>query len=163
MGNAGLSCSVPAIAGNAAALPPLSSRLWLIQFQQVLSNAAREGARLAAQGQTINSTGDPTQIRVDTGDPNVKTAVVNYLRQAGFDLGASNITVQFAFVSGDLSKTQPHQGDKGQQFRVTVSVPYNTFRWTTLGIAPPTTVSASVVWVSLVDDPFTIDTSMPSW
>ena len=31
----------------------------IIQVQQVLSNAAREGARVAAQGQTINSTSAP--------------------------------------------------------------------------------------------------------
>src|SRR4051812_6764323 len=96
----------------------------LIQFQQLLGNAAREGARLAAQGQTINGTGAPTQINVDTGDPNVKTAILDYLRQDGFDLDPATVTVTFAFTSGDTTLTQPYQGAKGQQFKVTASVPY---------------------------------------
>jgi Flp pilus assembly protein TadG len=135
----------------------------LIQFQQVLGNAAREGARLAAQGQTINSTGAPTQIDVDTGDPNVKTAILDYLRQDGFDFAPETVTVTFAYVSGDTTLTEPYQGVKGQQFKVTVTVPYDSFRWTTLGLAPPTQVTSSVTWASLVDDPFTLDTSMPGW
>jgi len=41
----------------------------LIQVQQALNNAAREGTRLAAQGQIISQVGAPTQIAVSTGTP----------------------------------------------------------------------------------------------
>jgi Flp pilus assembly protein TadG len=135
----------------------------MIQLQQILSNAAREGARVAAQGITINSTGSPTQIQVSTGDPNVKSAVVNYLNRAGLDLTASDVTVTFVYLTGDTTKTQPHEAVKGQQFKVTVTIPMANLRWTTLGIANPSQMTASVIWSSLVDDPFSIDTTIPSW
>ncbi len=135
----------------------------MVQLQQILSNAAREGARLAAQGQTINSTGTPTQIQVSTGTPNVKTTVVNYLQRAGLNVTTSDVTVTFVYLTGDTTKTQPHQATKGQQFKVTVTVPTANLRWTTLGTIMPATMTASVTWVSLVDDPFTIDTTLPTW
>src|SRR2546430_17443525 len=57
----------------------------LVQVQAILSNAVREGARLAAQGQIINLIGDYTQIVVADTDPNnpdVTTSVQNYVRNA---------------------------------------------------------------------------------
>src|SRR5687768_8235143 len=48
----------------------------LIQLAQVLNNAAREGARVAAQGMTINNSGSPTLIHVSSGSPNVKQTIV---------------------------------------------------------------------------------------
>lgn len=135
----------------------------LVQLQQILSNAAREGARLAAQSQTINSTGEPTMIAVSTGTPNVKQTVVNYLRQAGLTVDASAVNVAFAFTSGDTSKTQPHQGEKGQRFRLTVTLPVSSLQWSALKLTSVTQLQASVNWTCLVDDPFTIDTSLPDW
>lgn len=135
----------------------------LIQLKQVLNNAARDGARVAAQSVTINRTGTPTQIRVSTGDPNVKQTVLNYLTQAGLNLDPAQVTVTFAFLTGDTTKTEPFQGAKGQQFRVTVTIPTASLRWTTLGFVNPPTLSAEAVWTCLVDDPFTIDTTIPSW
>ena len=45
---------------------PLMIGLWemgrVVQVQQIVANAAREGARMAAQANTINQTGTPTQI-----------------------------------------------------------------------------------------------------
>src|SRR5436309_938093 len=42
----------------------------LVQVHAILSNAAREGARVAAQGQIINLTGGYTQIVVSDTNPN---------------------------------------------------------------------------------------------
>jgi Flp pilus assembly protein TadG len=135
----------------------------MIQLQQILSNAAREGARVAAQSTIVNRTSAPTQIGVTTGDPNVKQTVVNYLNRAGLNLTSSDVTVDFAFTTGDTTKTEPYQGTKGQQFQVTVSVPVSSLKWTTLSFFTPSSMSSSVVWTCLVDDPFTLDTSLPSW
>src|SRR3954471_20514720 len=55
----------------------------LVQVHAILSNAAREGAQIAAQGQIINLTGTYTQIVVadtDTNNPDVTSAVKNYVR-----------------------------------------------------------------------------------
>ncbi|MFO0879458.1 MAG: TadE/TadG family type IV pilus assembly protein [Gemmataceae bacterium] len=135
----------------------------LIQLQQMLSNAAREGARLAAQSQTINSTGTPTQISLSTGSPNVKQQVVNYLKQAGLNVNTNDVTVTFAFTTGDTTKTQPYQGTKGQRFRVTVELPISSLRWTALKLTNVVKLTSTVNWTCLVDDPFTIDTTIPSW
>lgn len=135
----------------------------IIQVQQVLSNSAREGARVAAQSQTINSLGSPTQIQVSSGSPNVKSTVVNYLRQANLNVTDSDVTVQFAFISGDTSKTQPYQGVKGQLFRVTVQIPVSKVQWSALKLTNVTTIEATVVWACLADDPFSIDVTLPTW
>src|SRR4051794_26423126 len=68
----------------------------IIQIQQVLSNSAREGARVAAQGQTINTLGSPTQIHVSTGTPCVKDTVLHYLQQANLNVTSADVTVDFA-------------------------------------------------------------------
>jgi Flp pilus assembly protein TadG len=135
----------------------------MIQLQQILSNSAREGARVAAQGRTINQTGSPTEIKVSTGDPSVKSTVVNYLKRAGLNVTDADVNVTFAFVSGDTTMTEPYQGVKGQQFRVTVTIPLSALKWSPVGSITPAQMTASVVWSSLADDPFTLDPNMPSW
>jgi Flp pilus assembly protein TadG len=148
----------------------------LVQVHAILSNAAREGARVAAQGQIINLTGNYTQIVVsdtDTNNPDVTSAVKNYVHTAdpnfrgGLGIDTTGMTVTFAFVdsAGNVlsSPTQPWQGLKGQRFRVTATLPYDNFRWTTLNLLNVKTITATVDWMSMIDDPFTVNTSLPSW
>src|SRR5262245_43626380 len=85
----------------------------LVQVQQVLKNAAREGARLAAQGLIVNREGNYTEIHVHSGDPSVEAAVRNYLREAG--LTPDGLEVSFRFTSGDTARTEPYQATKGQR------------------------------------------------
>ncbi|MDB5310602.1 MAG: TadE-like protein [Gemmataceae bacterium] len=152
-------------------LIPLMIAVWevgrLVQVQQIVSNAAREGARLAAQGNTINSTGSATQIMVSTGTPNVHDVVYQYLYAAGLtNLSSSDVTVTFTFTptSGYPSGlTDPYQGVKNQPFTVTVSIPWNRVRWVNLGLINPTTVDFTVSWQMLVDDLFTVNQTLPSW
>ena len=135
----------------------------IIQVQQILSNAAREGARVAAQGQTINLNSSPTQIQVSTGTPNVTDTVVNYLRQANLNVTAADVTVEFAFTTGNTALTDPYQGVKGQIFRVTVRLPVNKIQWLALQLSGLTQMEATVSWACMADDPFTLDTTLPSW
>jgi Flp pilus assembly protein TadG len=148
----------------------------LVQVQGILSNAAREGARLAAQGQVINLTGDFTQIAVSdssTANPNITSTVLNYVHNAdpnyrqGAGIGTAGMTVKFTFLdsSGNptTATTQPYQATKGQRFRVTATLPYNNFRWTSLNLLNVTTITASVDWTSMMDDPFSVDTTLPAW
>src|SRR5947209_7183227 len=71
----------------------------LVQVDAILSNAAREGARVAAQGQIINLTGSYTQIQVYTGTPSVQSAVANYLTGAG--INNTGLTVTFTFLDNN--------------------------------------------------------------
>lgn len=162
----------------AVVLMPLMTGLWevgrLVQVQQIVSNAAREGARLAAQALTINSTGAPTQILTSISPPNtaalpnVKASVVQSLRGAGLrDLLWSDVTVSFVFIDSPTGAipgaTEPYQGVKNQRFLVTVSIPFDKVRITNLGIVNPTTVSFEVEWRMLVDDPFSINVNLPGY
>lgn len=135
----------------------------LIHLQQLLSSAAREGARVAAQGLTINSEGDPTEIKVFTGNPNVHSTVVNTLRQSGLNVTESDVTVSFTYTTGDTTKTEPYQAVKGQQYRITVTVPLAKLRWVNFAWFTPSELTTSVNWTSLVDDPFQLDPTLPSW
>lgn len=176
-------------------LCPLMIGLWemgrVVQVEQILSNAAREGARLAAQGNTINSSGSPTLI-YDTiappntaQTPNVKAAVMQYLSGAGLSqLNWADVDVTFAFTnspSGSVSgATQPHQGIKSQTFSVTVTITdtvgpngtgadkaspplKNKVLWSSLGLVKPKIVSYTCNWEMLVDDAFTINATIPTW
>jgi Flp pilus assembly protein TadG len=136
----------------------------LIQVQQMVSTSAREGARLAAQGQTVQ--GDSIQYvyaspttAPSSSSPNVQTQVLNFLQEAG--IPTTNATVTFQYLNGNTSLTDPYQGAQGQMFSVTVTVPYNNFRWTTLDLTGAVNLTCTVVWTSLVDVPFTINTTIP--
>src|SRR5437868_6159112 len=58
---------------------PLMLGVWevgrLVFCQQVIVTACREGARFAAQGRLINSSGTPTDIYISSGSPSVKETV----------------------------------------------------------------------------------------
>jgi Flp pilus assembly protein TadG len=152
-------------------LVPLIIGVWevgrLVQVKQVVSNSAREGARRAAQGYTVNSTGSPTQITVSSGSMSVTDAVYDYLLAAGLtNLQRSDLTVSFQFLapcSDGTTPTEPYQGEKGQPFSVTVTIPWDKVRWVNLGVLKPTQVTFTVTWRMLIDDKFTIDPTLPSW
>ncbi|MCI0701898.1 MAG: pilus assembly protein [Planctomycetia bacterium] len=154
-----------------------------VQIQQIVSNAAREGARIAAQGYTINTSGAPTQIKVSTGATNVKDVVYDYLHGAGLtNLQPSDVTVTFAFttarttdyvpISLDPPGTsypagtmppEPCYGEKGQMFVVSVSIPWNKVRWIDVGLMPVDQVRFTVTWQMLLDERFTVNEQLPTW
>lgn len=152
-------------------LVPLVIGVWevgrLVQVQQIVSNSAREGARRAAQGYTVNSTGSPTQVTVSSGSTSVTDAAYDYLRAAGLmNLQKSDVTVAFKFLAprkDGVTPTEPYDGEKGQPFSVTVTIPWNKVRWVDLGIVRPNQVTFTVTWRMLMNDKFTIDPTLPSW
>jgi Flp pilus assembly protein TadG len=161
-------------------LVPFMCGVWevgrLVQVQQIVSNSAREGARLAAQGRTINATGSPTQIvtSINPGSnptflPNIKAAVYQSLYGAGLtNLRWNDITVTFTYTSSPTGAmpgaTEPVDGVKDQRFTVRVSINYdNKVRWVNFGIVTATTVAFTAEWRILVDDPFQVNDTMPTW
>ncbi len=166
---------------------PLMIGIWevgrLVQVQQIVSNATREGARLSAQAYTINSSGSPTQIKVTAGTINIKDVVYDYLYAAGLtNLQPSDVTVTFAFTTGRTTNYVPLStdplgtnypagslppdpcfGEKGQIFVVTVSIPWNKVRWINMGLINPTTVTFNVTWQMLTDERFQVNTMLPTW
>jgi Flp pilus assembly protein TadG len=156
-------------------LVPLLIGVWevgrLVQVQQIVSNAAREGARLAAQAYTIKSDGTVTQIYKDSsgGTPNVRDAVYQYLFAAGLtnlQNTAADLDVTFTFLaprSDGGPATEPYQGEKGQPFRVTVTIrDWSKVRWVNFGLVNPGGVTATVNWQMLMDDPFSVNETLPT-
>ena len=145
---------------------PLMIGIWevgrMVQVQQVVSNAAREGARLAAQGTVVRSDVTVVQIRSAAGTPNVRDAVYQYLLAAGLSgLTPDDVRVTFRFTDG--TGAEPHEGIKNQPFAVTVEVRWEKVRWVNLGFINPTWITFTVNWRMLVDDPFTVNQTLPTF
>jgi hypothetical protein len=158
-------------------LAPLMIGTWevgrLVFCQQVVVNACREGARLAAQGRTINTSGAPTDITISSGSPCVKDTVFFGLVTGGlpelersYCLSKTTFTFISPYVkanSSDPDPTEPSNAQKGQPFRIALSIEWSKVRWISLGIVNPTTIDYQVDWRILVDDPFSVSTTMPAW
>jgi len=158
-------------------LVPLMIGVWevgrLVFCQQVIVTACREGARLAAQGKTVNSTGAPTAINIATGTPNVKETVFFALVTGGLPgLDRSYVfsKIQFQFLtpyvkknSSDPDPTEPFNAQKGQPFRLSLSMDWNQVRWIDLGFLRERQIAYQVDWRVLVDEPFDVVTALPSW
>jgi hypothetical protein len=153
-------------------LVPLMLGTWeigrLVQVQQIMDEAVREGARIAAQGRIINLYGSYTEVVIsdtDPAKPDVYSAVKNHLSAAGLNTTGLNVTFTFLNAGGTPVSTPqyPYQGTKGQRFRVIATLPYTSFRWTNAGFFNISQAKSSIDWVCLADDPFTVDTTLPSW
>jgi Flp pilus assembly protein TadG len=135
----------------------------VVEVMQVMDNAAREGARLASQSQIINQIGAFTEIHANSGLPNVQDTVREYLVANGAISSdqAGDVQVTFQFLSGDLTRTDPYQGNQGDLFQVTVSMPAQDVNWTPFQVSG--NLTTSTVWAILVDTPFNVDTTVPGW
>jgi Flp pilus assembly protein TadG len=119
----------------------------MVETQQIISNAAREGGRMA-------STGNLTNDQVITG-------VRNYLLTSGLPAAVgNNATITVANKTSNLDAASANQED---QMHVTVTVNYNDVRWTALNLiaGPNTTISAAADWYSTADVPVTVASTIP--
>jgi Flp pilus assembly protein TadG len=140
----------------------------LIQVDQIVTNAAREGARTAASGAKVNTFGQyvyvivqpPTTVAGYTS-LYVSDIVNQYLIGAGIT-NTNNVQVTFTNQTTPANN-QPYLSKKGELFEVDVAVPYNNFRWTQVTLINPGTITAKVRWAMLVNAPFNINTNIPDW
>ena len=166
-------------------LVPLMIGTWemgrVVQCQQIVSNACREGGRLAAQGRTVRTDGTPLEIKIDTDTPNVKDTVFQALYSGGLkeitradlDVTYPDTKKAFSFTFIDILPAvpndpypvpmEPYQAKKNQRFRITVRLPFEKVRWVNLGIVNPTYIEYTVDWQTLVDDRFNVDDTLPGW
>src|SRR5262249_28012512 len=109
----------------------------MLQVQQSMSNAAREGGRQASTGQLTNS--------------EVQQVVRDYLNRAG--VPTTNLTVNVTNLTNGGDVSAAVQMDKLQ---VDVSVPVQDFRWVSLYLVtdPTTMMNARAVWYSYKDQDF---------
>jgi Flp pilus assembly protein TadG len=118
----------------------------MVEVQQYLINGAREGARQASTG--VKTTAE------------VKQTVVTYLQQKGLTfVAASNVTVTSVTNTGI---TDPSLATQMDQFRVSVSVPFDSVKWVALTrLTGLTNLTASADWYSMRDIPLAVSMVIP--
>jgi hypothetical protein len=129
----------------------------IISVQQTLLAAVRDGARIAAQANIVSTTGTYTQI--------TEAQVIDAVKDSLIGNGLTNlngVTITFDFLEG-VSTREPYQGLKNERFIVKIVMPYDNVRWTNLTLFNPTTITAETQWQMMVDDPFTLNTTLPGW
>ena len=109
----------------------------MVEMQQLMSNAVREGARQAATGNFTNA--------------QIQTVVTQYLTVAGIPTTNATVTVSDSTTGGDVSTAVYLD-----QLSVSVTIPLSDVRWSVLNIITPnpTNMSAKVLWVTMVDKAF---------
>jgi Flp pilus assembly protein TadG len=129
----------------------------LVQVNQIVINAAREGARLAAGGY-VNSTPVTSAM--------VTQAVRDYLSSAGLPTAAvSGAQISLA-CQASPSWSDPSSALPLDAFQVTVTIPagaaFNSLRWSLLApLTSATQMSTTVAWRSLNDAEIVVDTQLP--
>jgi Flp pilus assembly protein TadG len=132
----------------------------LIQIQQVVDNAAREGGRQAARGDQTNA--------------QVRQAVLNYLRDAGVSTDDVTFTYVDNSVSPAVQRTAPYDvtnpsvtdvsnASESDQIHMAVNVPYANIRWLAANYFLPdgAMMRASVDWYCMKNKPLIVDTQVP--
>jgi Flp pilus assembly protein TadG len=121
----------------------------IVRVNQIVSNAAREGARKASTG--VNTYAD------------LQTTVANYLTNAGIT-NQSGLTVTVSDVTQGNPGPQfnPSTANWLDQLQVTVTLPYSNVQLAPLLIAPNTIISAQAVWLSNQDQAYPTSITPPS-
>jgi Flp pilus assembly protein TadG len=129
----------------------------MVQVCQILDNAAREGARMAAGGY-VNGT--PVTCAM------VQQDVVNYLTAAGLPSTAVNGAVTTVTCLAGTAWTDPWQAQPSDPFTVTVTIPagapFNALRWNLLNrITTVTQLSEVAYWESANNSEVVVSTTLP--
>lgn len=129
----------------------------MIQISQILDNAAREGARLAAGGY-VNGTAVTTA--------QVQTAVQNYLTAAGLPSAAVSGSQVTLTCLATTPWTDPYQALPLDPYTVTVTIPagaaFNSLRWNLLNqITSVRQLSQTVYWQSANNSQVVVNTTLP--
>jgi Flp pilus assembly protein TadG len=112
----------------------------IIELQQILLNASREGARQAATGQMTNAV--------------VQQVTLQYLKVALNDATGA-LTANAVITVTDL--THPDRDATAatslDQIQVTITIPFKDVRWSAAKLVTDdsTVVTSQATWVSLVD------------
>jgi Flp pilus assembly protein TadG len=127
----------------------------LVEVQQLVANAAREGARQAATGTKSYD--------------EIKEVVLSSLKLGGVT-DQEGITVSVAGTGGGGSTTyDPTGASQLDSVSVTVDVPYANVRWAFIdrwffddsSAGSPATIRGYAEWTSMKDIPITVDTTIP--
>jgi Flp pilus assembly protein TadG len=136
-------------------LVPILLGIWevgrMVEVQQNLYNAVREGGRQASTGQKTIA--------------QVQQTVVNYLSQCGITIAPTDVTLVNLTNASRYDPTVGSQSQNAQpldHFQISVSVPFDNVRWIVLSkITTITTLTATADWYSMNNQPLTVSTTIP--
>jgi len=126
----------------------------LIEAQQILTNAAREGVRQA-------STGNVTVAQMTT-------IVNNYLTAAGLNNAGSTVTIynltQDPTPAVGQASDDPTQAVQLDHLHVIVTLPFSNVKWAVVNrkMTSVTTIVAYADFDSMVDKPLVVNPALPS-
>ena len=129
----------------------------LIQVNQIVTNAAREGARLAAGGY-VNGTPITSTM--------VQQAVRDYMTAAGLPTAASTGATVALTCNASPTWINPSDALPLDRFQVQVSIPagtaFNSMAWSlATRFTGVSTMSVTVNWMSLNDLKISVDAQLP--
>lgn len=117
----------------------------MVEVQQMLTNAVREGGRQASTG-------------IRTTDQ-VKQAVVNYLNRQG--ISAAKVGQVTITNKTDASRS-PDQANQMDQFQISIALPLDSVRWIMLPqLTNLKNMTASADWYSMRDIPINVSATIP--
>lgn len=131
----------------------------MVEIEQLLNNAARDGARLAAVGSMLDAS---TGSELDYYASDVTNLVQGYLANNGINTSGLNVT--FSNLTNP-SATDPYEAQRLDELNVTVQLPFKNVRWTLLGTLMNTdnaVLTASANWFSMKDLNVTVPTTLPT-
>jgi Flp pilus assembly protein TadG len=128
----------------------------LIQINQIVINAAREGARFAAGGYT---NGTPVTATM------VQQAVQDYMTAAGMPAAAVSGSQVSLICQATPSWTNPCDALPLDQFQVKVVIPagtaFNSLRWTPAKLTSTSQMTVTVNWQSLNNSKIVVSATLP--
>jgi hypothetical protein len=126
----------------------------MVDVQQILTSAAREGGRQAVAGQMTNA--------------NVIRVVLHHLNNEGIQVTDGNDNPLPGVVVNIQNNTSPgldaSQANQLDYLTISVTLPFRYFRWSTLNYFAPAgaNLNATVGWYSVKDITFTISQTIPN-
>jgi hypothetical protein len=130
----------------------------MVEVQQLVNNAAREGARLAAVGSRL----DPNGSERDILAADVQQTVINYLNRNG--VNTTGIVVQFSNIDRP-SATDPYLAQHLDHLRINVQLPFNNVRLVLVNLfnnPNATALTAAADWLSMKDSNVVVSTALPT-
>jgi len=117
----------------------------MVYVKQIISNAAREGARAASSGSFDYAA--------------IQSRVRNYVRNSG--LLETNVVVEVKSITNNTGPNySPTNASQLDELEVYVSIPFNDVRWAALDqITSIQNIEATSRWYSAKDVPIVIDLS----
>lgn len=125
----------------------------MIEVNQIMSNAAREGARQASNG---------TKTAAE-----IESIVIAYLSNCGINTANCKVKINNLTTNPtpdpQADSDEPTAATQLNHLRVTVTLPFNNVKWVFVNqvITNATDLSAFADWFCMKDQPLTIDPSMP--